>query len=85
MSTRRVYRLDITYPEGCERPGWAPEGWEPQPASSPFDEPGWFRWPAERDFLTPSGAAHRKRLLEGWGCTVAIRSSDPVTWPEETS
>lgn len=95
MSTVRVYRLAIEYPEGSREDrwpedNWHPQGWEPadyQITSGP-DAGSWerteFRWPAERAFLSRSGARQRKKLLEGYGAKVTILPSLPVEWPAGT-
>ena len=91
MTTRpvRVYRLDITYPEGSRRPGWEPEGWEPgdYQITTGDDAGSWergeFRWPAERSYLSPAGAEHRAGLLRKWGAKVTVVPSLPVQWPAQ--
>ncbi len=87
MSNRplRVYRLDVTYPPGSRRPGWQPAGWESRwaPGPIPDGEADYFRWPAERRFLSRSGAMKRAALLRSYGAEVTVVASDPVTWPGE--
>lgn len=95
----RVYRLDITYPVDSRptdpgfdhRDGWAPDDpamadvdhLEPE-TGAPVYRHETFRWPAERRFLTRSGAETRARKLRGWGCTVTVQPSRPIEWDEAT-
>lgn len=82
----RVFRLEITYPEGSRLPGWVPERWESWLRSLPplkrrrVRKAG-FRWPRERMFLSSSGAYDRAALLRAFGAEVQVLRSDPVTWP----
>jgi len=84
----RCWRLVISYPAGSQEPGWEPPGWDRYAtASAGAPPPEWdgadFRWPRERVFLSERGARWRRTLLEGWGATVRIQRSDPVTWPAD--
>ncbi len=74
----RVYRLAITYPEGSGELGWQPDGWDPE--ETPWTD-GWFRWPAERTYLSLKGARFRAGQLEKWGAKVTVEPSLPVEWP----
>lgn len=84
----RVYRLDITYPEGSREPGFRPYGWEDYLRSLPvlkrrrLRREG-FRWPRERMFLSSSGAYERAALLRAFGADVTVLRSDPVRWPAQ--
>lgn len=73
-----VYRLRVTLPEGSEAPGWHPEGWEP--AIFGEDDVQEFRWPTRRHCLSVATARRWKQRLEGWGATVVIERSLPVSW-----
>jgi hypothetical protein len=84
----RVYRLEITYPEGSDAPGWVPACW-PELLASIKDRARrrelrrrGFRWPRERLFLSASGAYKRAGLLTVFGATVFVDASWPVTWSE---
>lgn len=78
----RVYRLDITYPEGSQELGWEPPGWTVTGPNGYFDEDDpEFRWPAEHLFLSRSGANKRAALLRGYGATVTLVPSLPLEWP----
>lgn len=82
----RVYRLDITYPEGSDAPGWQPAGWtagDPGTRGGPELEDCWFGWPAEHLYLSRSGSARRAEILRGYGCDVNIVVSFPVMWNED--
>lgn len=76
-----VYRLNVIYPEGVD---WRnpPEGWMPMVVDGPEGQDiQTFTWPTRRHYMSREGAEDRARLLRGWGCTVTIERSDPVTWP----
>ena len=82
----RVFRLEITYPEGSRLPGWVPERWESWLRSLPplqrrQARKAGFRWPRERMFLSSSSAYERAWLLRAFGAEVEVLRSDPVTWP----
>ena len=83
MSRPVIYRLDIEYPEGCDKPGWYPEDYDPDSYDAywGYQEP--FRWPRERLFLSRSGAGKRAGQLEAWGARVTVVPSLPVEWPAE--
>jgi hypothetical protein len=90
MRAVRVYQLVITYPEGSQRPGWRPAGWsDPQFLATLSHRQrrqlarAEFSWPAERRFLSASGAEGRANLLRWYGAGVSVYASDPVTWPEQ--
>lgn len=80
-----VFRLDVTYPEGSRGPGWEPPGWVDYVVTNGPDggalENAEFRWPAERMFLSRSGANQRAKLLRGYGAKVTLVPSLPVEWP----
>ena len=81
MRSKRVYRLDITYPPGSRALGWAPEGWE-CPHEHGYDEGcAAFSWPLERLYLSWDGAHKRAKLLRNHGAEVAVATSLPVQWP----
>lgn len=83
---RRVWRLDVTYPEGSLEPGWTPANWPDEHITGRARRKAiraGFRWPHNRPYITPSGAYHRKDLLERWGAKVAVVRSNPVTWPHQ--
>lgn len=86
----RVFRLEITYPEGSREPSWRPYGWEHYLRSLPvlkrrrLRREG-FRWPRERMFLSSSSAYERACLLQAFGADVEVFRSDPVTWPANWS
>jgi hypothetical protein len=75
----RIYRLDIEYPEGSQEWGWEPEDYDGEIPGSYETAP--FRWPAERLYLSRSGASQRAKLLRGWGAKVTVLPSLPVEWP----
>jgi hypothetical protein len=92
----RVFRLDITYPEGSRKPGWEPAGWESDdwdggPPDNdaymfcgPYDEDQErypFRWPQNRLYLSRSGATRRARALRKYGAQAEVVPSLPVEWP----
>jgi hypothetical protein len=84
----RVHRVVITaYPPGSDAPEWTPPGWEEDPLNSGTDPDtgargiGEFRWPRQRNFLSPTAALARATRLQGYGATVRIDHSDPITWP----
>jgi hypothetical protein len=77
----RIHRLVVTYPEGSLEPGWEPKGWEPRYTGPEGDEDT-FTWPPRHHYLSRTAAERRQRLLEGWGATVIIETSEPITWPE---
>ncbi len=82
MSARRLYRLDVTYPEGSDAYDWEPPGWAPEYSPDPYSDDR-FVWPtAKRLYTSKSGARTRARLLESYGATVRIVASEPVVWPE---
>lgn len=84
MSSVRIWRLMISYPEGSTEPGWRPSGWAEQSLPARLRHGlrrTRFRWPRERMFLSASGASRRAGLLRRYGATVDIQPSDPVTWP----
>lgn len=76
----RVYRLDVTYPEGSRDPGWEPPGWD---GGDDLSGDGEFRWPRVHPYLSKNGARARAKLLEKYGAKVAIVTSEPVQWPGE--
>jgi hypothetical protein len=78
-----VYKLVIQYPAGSDAWDWQPEGYEAGFGSEIFGgaDGREFSWPAERLFLSRSGAKRRKALLEGWGAKVTVRQSLRVEWP----
>jgi hypothetical protein len=87
--TAYVYQLDITYPEGSLEPGWRPACWtDPKyvatmPRKLRRRIPKMvFQWPAERMFLSSSGAYGRAMLLHFYGAQVTVRRSNPVTWKD---
>lgn len=87
MRAVRVFKLDVTYPPGSLDLGWEPEGWAgvDYQVAHGDDAGSWettvFQWPAERHFLSASGAETRAALLRGWGADVTVRPSLPVQWP----
>ena len=82
MRAVRVWKLDVEYPEGSQEPGWEPEGWAIPEGFGSFDGDDLeFRWPAERLFLSRSGANQRARLLRGYGAKVTLVPSLPLEWP----
>lgn len=80
-----LYRLQVTYPEGTDWP-WEPEGWSEFAAERGLvDEDGGavgFYWPAERTYLSRSGAEARAEAFRRWGATVEVQRSKPVEWPQ---
>lgn len=72
MSTRRIYRLEIWYPE--KMPKDPDDGWDELPRC----------WPRERHYLSQSGATKRAQWLRSHGCEVLVVQSKPVEW-ENTS
>ena len=90
-----VYRLDVTYPEGSEQPGWEPADWREGLAvdlgrGSAGDgyTPEWcadFTWPRRRTYISAVAAERRKALLERLGAKVTVVRSAPVTWPKVAS
>jgi len=85
----RVYRLAVTFPEGCDAPGWEPADW-----AAICDDYGWsdsnygmrtqrewFGWPRRRLSFTRTAAEKRAALLRRCGATVTVEASNPVTWP----
>lgn len=72
----RVWRLDVTYPEGSDAPDWEPANWIP--TYDPEDRG--FEWPRLRLYLSRSGAESRAKLLRGYGATVTVVGSEPVEW-----
>jgi hypothetical protein len=82
---RRVYQLDITYPDrehAAEHPDQTEWRYDAAAGGHVPDEPSPTPWPVERLFLSRSGAQHRARKLREWGCTVTVHPSDPIIWPE---
>ena len=89
----RVYRLDVTYPEGSRDPGWEPPDWREGLAVDlgyvhVDREVGleWypdFRWPRRRFYLNRAAAENRQRLLERCGAKVEVCASDIVNWPAQ--
>lgn len=88
-----LYRLDVTYPEGSQRPGWEPPDWR-EGLAEDIGRAGqgglsgcgadWcadFTWPRRRLYVSKTAARARKRLLERFGATVTIERSLPVEWP----
>lgn len=88
-STVRVYRLEVTIPEGSEKRGWQPEGWEEEfggivaTDSDGAPEYRTFSWPQRRLYLSPSSARKRAELLRRWGATVEISRSEPVRFLQD--
>lgn len=77
-----VYRLEVEYPPGSNKPGWEPEGWRAEKG----DASGWappFEWPRVRMYFNPHAAHKRAELLARWGATVRVVPSNVVTWPGE--
>lgn len=79
----RVWRLNVTLPEGSEKPGWQPEGWVADVSDwgveGEYERP--FIWPRRRNYLSVKGAKVMARILREYGATVQIEESEPVTWP----
>jgi hypothetical protein len=92
MSTVRVYRLEIDYPEGSGAPGWRPAVWTDPAYLATCDRRlrreirrrlrGPFKWPRERMYLSASGAHNRAWKLRFYGAVVTVRASAPVEWPD---
>jgi hypothetical protein len=85
---RRIYRLDVIYPEGSHAPGWRPACWGDPALLATLDKKqrrelakAEFYWPRERVFLSSSSAYARRNLLEWYGADAEVLASDPVTWP----
>jgi hypothetical protein len=91
----RIYRLNVEYPqmpcEGwtfTEDVGWIPKDWEDNPmawgkeADTNADEFYPFRWPANRNYLSRTGAEGRAKLFRKYGATVTVEASEPVAWGE---
>jgi hypothetical protein len=83
-----VYRLVITYPPGSREPGWLPAAYTDP--DGPFSwrlrrhlRRAGFRWPAERLFLSSSGAHNRAWRLRYYGAQVRVQRSDLVTWADD--
>jgi hypothetical protein len=89
----RIYKVKVTYPEGCREPGWHPARWT-DPAylltctrehrreiRALLRKP--FKWPRERLFLSSSGAWNRAWLLRFYGAEAEVLGSLPVRWPHE--
>jgi hypothetical protein len=83
----QVYRLDITYPEGCNRIGWRPELWSNPEFLATLTRQQKkdlrkrdFHWPRERMFLSSSSAYARAWLLRSYGADVEVHASEPVLW-----
>lgn len=77
-----VYRLTFTPPpEPPEDWFQIIYGYEYNPSADPDDRDPEFSWPERRLYLSASGAAKRKKLLERLGATVAIERSNVVTFP----
>lgn len=93
MTSTRVHKIEIIYPEGCREPGWHPAVWtDPEYLATCTREQRReirrllrkpFRWPRERLFLSSSGAYHRAGLLRFYGAQARVAASDPVTWPSD--
>lgn len=93
---RRLYRLEVTYPEaamsapyidddGEEQfildPNWAPEGWEANSWYVERFKTDRFFWPAaHKVYGSRSSARARAKLLEAYGARVHIRRSHVITW-----
>lgn len=76
-----VYRLVVTLP--AEPPeDWHRiiYGYEPSMPTHPNEDEPRFSWPARRLYLSASGAAKRKRLLERLGAIVTVERSGAVEW-----
>jgi hypothetical protein len=86
----RVYRLEILYPDGSQRPGWRPRCWGKDEYLYRHSSrkqrrelsKKQFRWPRERMFLSSSGAYSRAGLLRWYGAEVAVLRSEPVSWSD---
>ena len=83
-----VYKLAVTYPPGSREYGWEPPGWGAGSeayldgyVTNP-DDPGEFRWPRERLYLSRSGANAGADLFRKYGATAEIVRSERVTWGE---
>ena len=75
-----IYRLRVSYPPNALEPGWEPPGWTITGPNG-YEDYREFNWPQRRNDLTRNGAVVAKRVLEGYGATVTIERSEPVTWP----
>jgi hypothetical protein len=87
--TVHVYRLEVTYPPGSRQPDWRPACWsDPEflrrlsRRARRHHRRAGFRWPAERMFLSASGARQRAGLLRWYGADVEVFRSLPVEWAE---
>jgi len=85
-----VWRLDIKYPPGSQKPGWEPADWDPWPdgLAGGFDADGAplgavFRWPRRLRFLSASGAKKQADLFRKYGAEVTVERSAPVEWPQD--
>lgn len=80
----RIYELDITYPEGADKD--CDGEWEDSGTRERDGSPGSYwvrRFPAERRFLSRSGAEARARRLAALGCTVEVCRSEPIEFKTE--
>lgn len=72
-----VYKLHVLYPEGSDKAGWEPPGWEPEVHGTDGEWIG-FQWPRNKLYLSRTGAVKRAALLERFGAKVTIERSYPV-------
>jgi hypothetical protein len=82
-----VYKLDVTYPPHSREYGWEPPGWSAGESEAYRDgympdDPGEFRWPRERLYLSRSGARIGADHFRRYGATAEIIRSERVTWGE---
>lgn len=78
----RAYRVVVdSYPTGSDQPGWQPATGEPYITRS--DDATEFSWPRRRNYFSQSAAYNRMYLFQGYGATVHVETSEPITWLEE--
>jgi hypothetical protein len=88
MKQKRLYRLEIIYPEGSHAKGWRPACWsDPAYLQSLSRQERRelrnreFKWPRNHDYQSSSGAYARANLLRWYGAEAEVLPSNPVTWP----
>jgi len=83
MRTKRIYTLDVEYPEGVDYHN-PPQAWLDYINSLDIygDEPA-FHFPRRRNFLTKDAAERRAGYLREYGCVVKVIASKPIEWSDD--
>lgn len=72
----------VSYPEGSDKPGWAPANWDHGGFTDYDGEPIEFSWPRRRNYFSAPGAHARAALFRKYGAEVVVDVSEPIVWPE---